>query len=136
MKERKLGALEKAGYVLVFLMAALQFAYAIYAYIDPAAFSAIRGTELFASSDADWIKIYASRTLFISLIIGFLLYSKNFKALAMASLFGIVMPATDALLAYQAQAADKVVFKHIATAAFLVVTFVVLQAVVKRSENA
>jgi hypothetical protein len=136
MQGQQIGTLEKVGCVLVFLMATLQFAYAIFAYIDPTAFSVTRGTELFVLGDADWVKIYASRTMFIALIIGFLLYSKQYKALAFASLIGTVMPATDALLAYQAQAADKVVFKHIATAVFLVVTFFVLQAVIKRNKSA
>lgn len=136
MQEQKIGTLEKVGCVLVFLMATLQFAYAIFAYIDPIAFSVTRGTELFALGDADWVKIYASRTMFIALFIGVLLYFKQYKALAFASLIGVVMPATDAWLAYQAHAADKVVFKHIATAVFLVVTFFVLQAVIKRKESA
>lgn len=136
MQGKKFGTLEKAGCVLVFLMAALQFTYAMYAYIDPTAFSVTRGTELFALGDTDWVKIYASRTLFIALVIGFLLYSRQYRILAFASLFGVVMPVTDALLAYQAQAADKVVFKHIATAVFLVVTFFVLHTIVKRTKTA
>jgi hypothetical protein len=136
MQGKKFGTLEKAGCVLVFLMAALQFTYAMYAYIDPTAFSVTRGTELFALGDTDWVKIYASRTLFIALVIGFLLYSRQYRILAFASLFGVVMPVTDALLAYQAQAVDKVVFKHIATAVFLVVTFFVLHNIVKRTKSA
>jgi hypothetical protein len=136
MQGKKFGTLEKAGCVLVFLMAALQFTYAMYAYIDPTAFSVTRGTELFALGDTDWVKIYASRTLFIALVIGFLLYSRQYRILAFASLFGVVMPVTDALLAYQAQASDKVVFKHIATAVFLVVTFFVLHTIVKRTKTA
>lgn len=59
----------KIGGFLVFLMAALQLAYALYAYIDPAAFSLTRGTELFDAADSDWVRIYASRTLFVALII-------------------------------------------------------------------
>ncbi|MGJ8670857.1 MAG: DUF4267 domain-containing protein, partial [Oceanococcus sp.] len=85
---------------------------------------------------ADWVKIYASRTMFIALIIGYLLYAKQYKALAFASIIGVVMPATDAWLAMQAQAADKVVFKHVATAIFLVVTFFVLKAVIKHRDGA
>lgn len=135
MSESKFGTIEKLAFILVLLMAALQLTYAVYAYVDPAAFSLLRGTELFASGDADWVKIYASRTLFIALIIGYLLYLKQFKILALASLFGIVMPVTDALLAYQALAADKVVVKHIATALFLAVTFFVLRVAVKRAEK-
>ncbi|GLQ30887.1 DUF4267 domain-containing protein [Litoribrevibacter albus] len=123
--------LEKLACVLVFLMAALQGAYAIFSYVDPAGFSLVRGTELFSLADSDWVQIYASRTLFVALIIGYLLYLKNYQVLAWAALFGTVMPITDAYLAYEAQAENKVVIKHIATVTYLAVTFVVLNLVVK-----
>lgn len=85
---------------------------------------------------ADWIRIYASRTLFIALIIGYLLYRKHFKILAIASLLGTVMPVADAWLAYQASAGDKVVLKHVATALFLIITFAILRSVAGRGQNA
>jgi len=132
MLEPEHRALERSGYILVLLMALLQGGYAIFAYFDPAAFSVFRGTELLDVGDSDWVKIYASRTLFVALIIGYLLYRRNYKVLAWASLFGAVMPVTDALLAYQAQAPDKVVFKHIATVIYLLVTFLVLQVIVRK----
>ena len=133
---QKFTALERLGYILVLLIALLQGGYAIYAYVDPAAFSIFRGTELLVVGDSDWVKIYASRTLFVALIIGFLLYSRNYKVLVWTALFGAVMPVTDALLAYQAQAPDKVVLKHIATIIYLLVTFFVLQVIVRKQENA
>jgi hypothetical protein len=128
--------LSKAGYVLVFLMAALQLAYALYAFANPAAFSLTRGTELFAAGDSDWVRIYASRTLFIALIIGYLLYRKQFKILSTASLLGTVMPITDAWLAYQASAGANVLLKHVVTALFLFVTFIILRSVVRRGQSA
>ena len=131
MTERKGELIEKVGMTLVFLMALLQGIYAIYAYIDPQAFSVLRGTKLFISGDADWVKIYASRTLFVALIIGFLLFIREYKILVWASLFGTVMPAMDGLLAYQAGAESVVVYKHVATAAYLLITFFVLKRVVK-----
>jgi hypothetical protein len=136
MAEQRSAALEKLGWVLVFLMTALQLVYALYAYVDPAAFSLTRGTELFDLGDRDWIRIYASRTLFVSLIVGYLLYARQFKILAMASLFGMVMPVTDAFLAFQASADKVVVLKHVATALFLAVTFIVLRIAVSRGQSA
>jgi hypothetical protein len=120
---------------LVFLMALLQVFYAIYAYLDPQAFALLRGTELFASDDGDWVKIYASRTMFVALIIGFLLIIREYKILAWASLFGTVMPATDAFLAYQAGAESVVVYKHVATIFYLLVTFYALKLAVKNQLN-
>ena len=46
MLEPKHRALERSGYILVLLMAVLQGGYAIFAYVDPAAFSILGGTEL------------------------------------------------------------------------------------------
>lgn len=131
MSERKAKLVEKIAIALVFLMALLQGIYAIYAYMDPQAFSLLRGTELLVSGDADWVKIYASRTLFVALIIGYLLILREYKILVWASLFGAVMPVMDGLLAYQAGAENVVVYKHVATAVYLLITFLVLKRVVK-----
>ena len=114
----------------------LQAAYAIYAYLDPQAFALLRGTELFVSGDADWVKIYASRTFFVALIIGYLLMIQEYKILAWASLFGTVMPATDAFLAYRAGAENVIVYKHVATIFYLLITFTVLKLVVKNEQKA
>lgn len=134
MEKNESKALRTTGMVLVLAMAGLQLTYAMYALADPAGFSLLRGTELFATGDTDWIRIYASRTLFIALIIGYLLYQKNFEILAVASLLGTVMPVTDAWLAYQASAGDKIVLKHVATALFLILTFAVLRSLVSRGK--
>lgn len=131
MMNSKPSIMGKIGFVLVLLMVLLQTFYAIYAYLDPVSFSALRGTEIFASKDTDWVKIYASRTLFIALSIGYLLYLRNYRILMWIALIGVVMPSTDALLAYQAQAPVKVITKHAITVVYLVTTFVVLQYAVK-----
>ena len=128
--------LKRIGVSLIFLMALLQAVYAIYAYVDPQSFALVRGTELFDWDDADWVKIYASRTMFVALIIGFLLVIQEYKILVWASLFGTVMPATDAFLAYQAGAESLVVYKHVATIVYLLITFFVLKIVVKNEQNA
>ena len=135
MSESKHKALERTGYVLIVLMALLQGIYAIYAYLDPASFAILRGTDLVVAGDTDWVKIYASRTLFVSLIIGYLLYIKNYKVLMWASLFGAVMPITDAFLAFEANAENKIVYKHLATLVYLLITFFVLSLVVKNRES-
>lgn len=136
MNKTQSKVLPTAGYTLVFLMAALQLAYALYAFADPAAFSLTRGTQLLDLGDSDWVRIYASRTLFIALIVGYLLYLKQFKILVIASLIGTVMPITDAWLAYQASAGDKVILKHVATMLFLVATAIVLNSLAKRGQSA
>lgn len=122
----------KVGLVLVFIMALIQGFYAIFSYIDPTAFAVLRGTGLFSPMDSDWVTIYGSRTLFITLVLGYLLYVRNYSVLMWCALFGTVMPITDGFLAYEAQAPFKVVFKHIATMAFLLVTFLVLKVAISK----
>ncbi|AZZ96474.1 DUF4267 domain-containing protein [Pseudoalteromonas sp. R3] len=124
--------MKKVAFTLVLLMAVLQGFYAIFAYIQPVGFSDIRGTALASPQDLDWIHIYASRTLFISLIIGVLLYFRNYQTLFWAALLGTVMPLTDGWLAYQSGAAAGVIAKHIATVVYLLATALVLRTVVKR----
>lgn len=121
-----------ASFILVLLMTVLQGIYALHAFIDPSAFSVLRGTALTAIGDADWVRIYASRTLFLALIIGYLLYLQNYNILKWAAIFGIVMPVTDAVLAYHAQAPMQVIFKHVATAGYLLATFFVLHSLTRR----
>ena len=132
---KKYSKLEKIGAILVFIMALLQGFYAIFSYIDPVAFSSVRGTELFSVMDSDWVRIYGSRTLFITLLLGYLLYARNYSALMWSALFGMVMPITDGLLAYEAEAPLKVVIKHIATIVFLLVVFFVLKAATKSNRD-
>lgn len=124
--------LEKVGCVLVLLMIMLQGFYGIFSYIEPIAFSGVRGTELFSIMDADWVKIYGSRTVFITLILAYLLYDRHYRILMWCALFGVVMPITDGVLAYEAQAPMSVVFKHIATVVYLLMTAFVLKIVIAK----
>ena len=127
-----IGTLEKTGLILVLLMILLQGFYGLFAYIDPAAFSGVRGTVLASELDVDWVIIYGSRTLFITLVLGYLLYIRQFPILMWCALFGTVMPITDGLLAYGAEAHFKVVAKHIATVVYLLITFFVLKSIVSK----
>jgi hypothetical protein len=131
MPEVKTKTISKVGFTMVFLMVLLQAAYAIYAYIDPQAFALVRGTELFNASDSDWVNIYASRTIFVALIIGYLLFLREYKILVWAALFGTVMPVTDAWLAFHAGAENPVIYKHIATIIYLLATSLVLKLMIK-----
>jgi len=127
-----MSSLERAGFVLVFLMIFLQGFYGVISIVEPVTFSSLRGTELFSGMDSDWVKIYGSRTIFITLIFGYLLYTRNYIVLMWGALFSVVMPITDGLLAYEAQAPFKVVVKHIVTIVYLLVIFFVLKKVVTK----
>ena len=122
--------LEKVAFVLVSLIILLQGFYGTFAFIEPAMFAAVRGTELSSEMDADWVRIYGSRTIFITLIFGYLLYTRHYAVLMWGALFAVVMPITDGILAYEADAPFKVVAKHIATVVYLLIIFFVLKKVV------
>ncbi|WP_020405024.1 DUF4267 domain-containing protein [Hahella ganghwensis] len=128
--------LENVARVLVFLMVLLQGFYAIYSFADPTGFAALRGTDLAVFEDSDWVRIYGSRTLFVSLIIGYLLYIRNYKILIYGALFGTVMPITDAYLAFEAEAQSKVVIKHVVTVVYLLITAMVLKTLVNQKNVA
>lgn len=127
--------LKKIAFTLVLLMVFLQTFYALFAFIDPLAFSNIRRTKLVSIEDRDWVVIYASRTLFIALIIGLLLFYKQYQLLIGAALIGIIMPATDGWLAYQAGATLGVIVKHVMTIFYLLITAVVLYFVVTKESS-
>jgi len=127
--------LKKVAIILVLLMALIQAFYAAFAFIDPLAFAAVRGTELFSNHDLDWVFIYASRTLFVALIVMLLLYIQHYKALMWAALFGAVMPITDAWLAWQAGSPQVIIIKHLATLVYLLLTFFVLRALIKKQKH-
>ena len=127
--------LENLGRVLVLLMVLIQAFYGIYAYADPAGFATLRGTELASIIDTDWVQIYASRTVFVALVVGYLLYHRYYKALIWAALIGMVMPITDAWLAYSSAASTKVVLKHGMTAVYLLVTAVILFAIARSTSG-
>jgi len=131
----KMTKLEKVGFVLVLLIVLLQGFYGTFAFIDPATFSTVRGTELFSAMDADWVTIYGSRTIFITFIFAYLLYTRNHKVLMWGALFAIVMPITDGVLAYEAQAPFKVVSKHVATIFYLIIIFFVFKRVIAQTPN-
>ena len=133
---KKAGWLEALAIALVAGMALLQLYFALGAYLDPSAFSVSRGTPLLVDGDGDWVQIYASRTLFIVLILGLLLLRRDYALLAWAALFGAVMPVTDAILAALDQAAFIYQLRHWATLVYLVVAFLVLRQAAKVGRRA
>lgn len=123
--------LEALAVAIVAGMALLQLYFALGAYLDPVGFSVARGTPLHDGGDGDWVQIYASRTLFIVLVLGVLLLRREYSLLAWAALLGTVMPVTDAVLAALDQADWPYLARHLATLAYLGVSFFVLRHAAK-----
>lgn len=92
---------------------------------DPIAFASYLGLPL-APEDAGWTSIYALRTGFIAALVAVLMARGDFAVLAWVAGVGTLMPLGDAALTHQADAAQATVARHLAIAAYLVVTTVVL----------
>jgi hypothetical protein len=123
------------GFWLALVIGLVQAFYAVQAFIDPIAFAEYRGAPVAAAADVEWVRIYASRTLFVAMVIGFLLWRRDLATLKWVALLGTVMPIGDAILAYQAEAPTAAVLRHVATVIYLVVTFWALHAFTSRDRG-
>lgn len=123
------------GFWLALTMGLIQAVYAVRAFVDPEAFAVYRGAPLAAVADVEWVRIYASRTLFVALTVGFLLIRRDLASLKWVALLGVVMPISDALLARQSGASSAVVGRHVATLVYLLLTFGVLHRWTNRNQS-
>lgn len=121
------------GFWLVLAMALLQMFYSIFAFTSPVEFAIYRGSDLAPGGDAEWVRIYASRTLFVAMMLGLLLLRQEVFLLKWISLLGIVMPLTDAALAFQSSAPNSIIARHLATVVYLLATFATLTYWLKRN---
>jgi hypothetical protein len=121
------------GFWLVLAMALLQMFYSIYAFTSPVEFASYRGSGLTPGGDTEWVRIYSSRTLFVAMMLGLLLLLQEVFLLKWISLLGIVMPLSDAALAYQSAAPNSIISRHLATVVYLLVTFAALAYWLKRN---
>jgi hypothetical protein len=121
------------GFWLVLGMAFLQMFYSFFAFASPVEFAGYRGSHPMPNGDTEWVRIYASRTLFVALMLGLLLLRREVALLRWISLLGIVMPFSDAVLAYKAAAPFSIISRHLVTILYLLVTFAVLTYWLKRN---
>ena len=114
------------GFWMAALMAVVQAIYALQAFVDPAGFAAYRAAPITGVAGTMWVHTYGSRTLFVALVVALLLIRGELATLKWMALIGIVMPISDALLAIRAEAPLAIVLRHVATALYLLITFVVI----------
>jgi hypothetical protein len=107
-------------------MAVMQALYAVWAFTDPTALAAYRGTPLHESGDTAWVQAYGSRTLFVASVVALLLIRKDVTNLRWVALLGLVMPLSDALVALRADLPPAVVYRHVGTGIYLLITFAAL----------
>jgi hypothetical protein len=114
------------GFWMAVPMAALQAYNVVRVVLDAEGFAAYMGAPLAAANDASWVLIYGLRTAFIALLVMVLLVRRDLNALKWTALAGLVMPLGDAWIAHQAGAETTTVARHLAIAAYLLLTTLAL----------
>jgi hypothetical protein len=67
------------------------------------------------------------------MLLGLLLVLQEVSLLRWISLLGVVMPLSDAVLAYQSAAPNSIISRHLVTVVYLLATFAVLTYWLKRN---
>lgn len=114
------------GIWMVVAIALLQGFYAVWAFVDPQAVASYRGGSLEGDSAVLWVHAYGSRTLFIALVVLLLLRQGDLATLKWVTLFGLVMPISDAWSAMHSANPEAGIMRHVLTAAYLLLTFAML----------
>jgi Domain of unknown function (DUF4267) len=114
------------GILMAVGIALLQGFYAVWAFVDPQAVASYRGGSLAEDSAALWVHAYGSRTLFIALVVLLLLRRGDLETLKWVTLFGLVMPISDAWSATHSANPEAGIVRHVLTAAYLLLTFAML----------
>lgn len=114
------------GFWMAAGVALLQGFYAVWAFLDPHAVAAYRGSSIEGPGEALWVHAYASRTLFIVFVVVLLLRRGDVATLKWVALLGLIMPASDAWSAIRSEAPAADVIRHVATAIYLFITFATL----------
>lgn len=115
------------------LLIALMMAFnAWQAFTAPQAFAARFGTPGAADASAAFVTVYASRALFLAAITAALLLTRQFRALGWFAAVAVVMPLADFLQVSAAGAPTSILARHLAIAAYLVVTAVLLLRLAKQ----
>jgi hypothetical protein len=92
----------------------------------PVPFATYLGLPLAHEGDADMVRVYGLRALFIGLAVSALLIMRDVPALAALMLTAVVMPVGDAVLTAKANAPRATVIRHVVIASVLLVAGLLL----------
>ncbi|MEI8145244.1 MAG: DUF4267 domain-containing protein [Alphaproteobacteria bacterium] len=118
---------------LAAVIGAFQAVNAVRAFADPSGFAAFYGTPIIDPRDIAFIYVYALRTSFIAILVAFFLIRQQVEALKWMALAALVMPIGDALLVTLAHGSPLTIARHVATAIYLGVTFLVFRRYLART---
>jgi hypothetical protein len=92
----------------------------------PVPFATYLGLPLVHDGDADMVRVYGLRALFIGLAVAALLVMRDTPALAALMFAAVVMPIGDAILTAKAKAPKATVIRHAVIAILLLVAGILL----------
>ena len=118
------GIATAVGYGMSVLIVIYSFFNVIRAVVAPEAFSTAMG--LASGIGNPFVEVYASRTAFIALVAGALLIGRQRQLLAWFAGLAILLPVADACLVWRMGASVGFIAKHLAIAAYLGTTAVLL----------
>lgn len=117
----------RLGVATAAAMAAYMLINATQAWTDPQAFSIRLGLPLTGGDDgAGWVRVYALRAAFIALLLAGLTLARQWRALFLVAIAALIMPLGDAWLTHNAGAAASVYGRHLAIAAFVALSAILL----------
>jgi hypothetical protein len=90
----------------------------------PAAFARYFGLPL--ATDPGFVRVYAARSAFIAVFAAVLLVRRDLPALTVFTLTAVLLPVADAALVRRAGAGTPTVVRHLAIAAFLLSSSILL----------
>lgn len=79
---------------------------------NPVGFAVYMGLPLVAENDANWVRVYALRALFVAISLAGLLAIQDVKALTIIAFSAVVMAFGDAILTSKSGASRATVVRH------------------------
>lgn len=126
-----MNVLGRIGVALAAAMAAYMAFNAVQAWTDPFAFANRLGLLLVGGDSEAWVRIYALRAAFIALALAGLVLARQWRALFLFAVAALIMPLGDAWLTYASGAPAATYARHLAIAAVIGISALLLAQAAK-----
>jgi Domain of unknown function (DUF4267) len=121
----------RSGVALAVLMAGYMLHNTVQAWSGPVAFADRLGLPVVAAETEAWVRVYALRAAFIALLLGGLVFARQWRALFLFALAALIMPLGDAWLTFNAGAPAATYGRHIALIGVIALAAILLAQAAK-----
>lgn len=115
--------LRTLGFWLALLIVLAQLINATRGFSNAGNFAGYFGAPLNSDGQTAWVHIYAWRALFMALLAGVLLATKQIRALSLMALIAVLMPIGDLWVVVQAGASTATIARHAVIGVVLLITW-------------